>query len=64
VYHAAKEVARLEANRTPVWKVGFDEDGQLLGSTGDDGKLMLYRREPSGVWSRSAELALSRSTLG
>ena len=60
VVHISKEVARLDANRNPVWKVDFDEDGQLLGSTGDDGKLMLYRREPSGVWSRSAELALNR----
>jgi nucleoporin SEH1 len=62
VFHAAKEAARLDANRTPVWRVEFDEDGQLLGSTGDDGKLMLYRREPSGVWSKSAELALNRRT--
>jgi nucleoporin SEH1 len=61
VVHIAKEVSRLEANRTPVWKVEFDDDGQLLGSTGDDGKLILWRREPSGVWSRSAALALSRT---
>lgn len=61
VDHAVKEVSRLDANRTPVWKVEFDDDGQLLGSTGDDGRLMLWRREPSGVWSRSAELALNRS---
>ena len=61
INHAAKEVSRLEANRTPVWRVEFDDDGQLLGSTGDDGKLMLWRREPSGVWSKSSELALNRS---
>ena len=61
VLHLAKEVSRLEANRTPVWRVEFDDDGQLLGSTGDDGKLMLWRREPSGVWSKSAELAMNRS---
>jgi nucleoporin SEH1 len=59
--HSAKEVSKLDANRTPVWKVDFDDDGQLLGSTGDDGKLMLWRRQPSGVWSRSAELALNMS---
>lgn len=63
VVHVAKEVSRLEANRTPMWKVEFDDDGQLLGSTGDDGRLMLWRREPSGIWSKSAELALNRSTL-
>ncbi|KAG9247784.1 WD40-repeat-containing domain protein [Calycina marina] len=63
VVHAAKEVSKLDANRNPVWRVDFDEDGQLLGSTGDDGKLMLYRREPNGVWSRSAELALIRGPM-
>ena len=60
VAHVAKEVSKLET-RTPVWRVDFDDDGQLLGSTGDDGKLMLWRREPSGVWSRSAELALKKT---
>lgn len=63
VAHLAKEVSRLEANRTPVWRVEFDADGQLLGSTGDDGKLMLWRREPSGVWSKSSELAMTRSVV-
>jgi nucleoporin SEH1 len=61
ILHLAQEVSKLEANRTPVWRVDFDDDGQLLGSTGDDGKLMLWRREPSGVWSRSAELALKKT---
>ncbi|KAH7383703.1 WD40-repeat-containing domain protein [Cadophora sp. MPI-SDFR-AT-0126] len=63
VPHAAKEVSRLEANRNPVWRVEFDADGQLLGSTGDDGKLMLWRREPSGVWSKSSELAMTRTVV-
>ena len=61
ILHVAQEMSKLEANRTPVWRVDFDDDGQLLGSTGDDGKLMLWRREPSGVWSRSAELALRKT---
>ncbi|PBP28958.1 WD domain-containing protein [Diplocarpon rosae] len=60
VVHLAKEVSRLEANRSPVWRVEFDADGQLLGSTGDDGKLLLWRREPSGAWSKSSELAMTR----
>jgi len=63
VLHVAKEVSRLEANRNPVWRVEFDADGQLLGSTGDDGKLMLWRREPSGVWSKSSELAMTRTVV-
>ncbi|KAK6598557.1 WD domain-containing protein [Botrytis cinerea] len=61
VIHAVKEISRLEADRAPVWKVEFDADGQLLGSTGDDGKLMMWRREPTGLWSRSAELAMNRA---
>ncbi|KAL5316532.1 hypothetical protein ACEPPN_015581 [Leptodophora sp. 'Broadleaf-Isolate-01'] len=64
VLHVAKEVSRLEANRNPVWRVEFDADGQLLGSTGDDGKLMLWRREPSGSWSKSSELAMTRTVVG
>lgn len=61
VAHVAKEVSKLDNNRSPVWKVEFDDDGQLLGTTDDDGRLTLWRREPSGIWSRSAELGLSRS---
>jgi nucleoporin SEH1 len=61
VFHMAKEVSKLDACRTPVWKVEFDADGQLLGSTGDDGKLKFWRKEPSGVWSKSSELAMTRS---
>jgi nucleoporin SEH1 len=61
IAHVVREVTRLEANRTPVWRVEFDDDGQLLGSTGDDGKLMLYRRTPSGIWSKSADLAMNRA---
>ncbi|KAB8292190.1 hypothetical protein EYC80_007932 [Monilinia laxa] len=60
VIHSAKEISRLEAARAPVWKVEFDADGQLLGSTGDDGKLMMWRREPNGLWSKSAELGMNR----
>jgi len=61
--HAAKEVSKLDANRTPVWRVAFDADGHLLGSTGDDGKLFLWRREPSGAWSKSSELAMARTVI-
>jgi nucleoporin SEH1 len=64
VVHVVKEVAKLEANRTPVWTVDFDADGLLLGSTGDDGKLMLWRRQPNGNWCRSSELAMVRQVVG
>jgi nucleoporin SEH1 len=62
VPHVAKEVARLDAHRGAVWRARFDDDGQMLGTTGDDGKLMLWRRLPSGGWARSGELAMDRST--
>ncbi|ESZ90534.1 hypothetical protein SBOR_9083 [Sclerotinia borealis F-4128] len=61
VIHAAKEISKLVTDRAPVWKVEFDADGQVLGSTGDDGKLMMWRREPTGIWSKSGELAMNRA---
>ncbi|RDW79709.1 hypothetical protein BP6252_04347 [Coleophoma cylindrospora] len=63
VKHVVKEVSKLDAHRAPVWRVDFDDDGQLLGSTGDDGRVLLWRREPSGSWSKSSELAMNRSAL-
>jgi nucleoporin SEH1 len=45
--HAAQEVSRLDSHRTPVWRVGFDDDGQILGSTGDDGRMGCGRRAAS-----------------
>lgn len=63
VVHAVKEVSKLTADHTPVWRVRMDHDGQLIGSTGDDGKLVMWRREPSGVWSKSSELAMTRATI-
>ena len=60
ILHVAREVSKLDANRTPVWRVEFDTDGQLLGSTGDDGKLLLWRREPTGTWNKSSELAMTK----
>ncbi|KAH7626301.1 hypothetical protein B0T09DRAFT_314398 [Sordaria sp. MPI-SDFR-AT-0083] len=38
VRHVVTEVARLDSHRTPVWRVGFDDDGQILGSVGDEGE--------------------------
>ncbi len=31
IKHAAKEIAKLNAHQTPVWRVGFDDDGQNPG---------------------------------
>ncbi len=56
--HTVRELSRLDSHRTPVWKVGFDDDGQILGSVGDDGKLLCYRQTPDGSWAKSSELAM------
>lgn len=61
VAHLATEVSQLETNRTPVWRVEFDGDGKVLGSTGDDGTLTLWRSRPGGAWNRSAGLGMARS---
>ncbi|EJT78975.1 nuclear pore complex subunit [Gaeumannomyces tritici R3-111a-1] len=61
--HVVRELSRLETHRTPVWRVGFDDDGQILGSVGDDGKLMCYRQTPDGSWAKSSELAMVKMRM-
>ncbi|KAF4918497.1 Nucleoporin SEH1 [Colletotrichum viniferum] len=63
VKHIFKEIAKLDSHRTPVWRVGFDDDGQILASTGDDGKLVCYRQTPNGAWARSSELAMVKMRM-
>lgn len=63
VVHTHSEVARLDSHRTPVWRVDFDDDGQILGSTGDDGKLVFYRQTPQGTWARSSELSMLKTRM-
>ncbi|KAL7804623.1 WD40-repeat-containing domain protein [Trichoderma aethiopicum] len=63
IRHAAKEVSRLDSHRTPVWRVGFDDDGQILGSTGDDGRLLCYRQTPDGRWAKSSELVMMKTRM-
>jgi nucleoporin SEH1 len=60
IRHAVKEIAKLSAYQTPMWRVGFDDDGQILGSVGDDGKLICYRQAPDGSWAKSSELAMMK----
>jgi len=60
IAHTVKELSKLDSHRTPVWRVDFDDDGQILGSVGDDGKLMCYRQTPEGLWAKSSELAMMR----
>ncbi|TDZ22800.1 Nucleoporin SEH1 [Colletotrichum orbiculare MAFF 240422] len=63
VRHVFREVAKLDSHLTPVWRVGFDDDGQILASTGDDGKLVCYRQTPSGTWAKSSELAMVKTRM-
>ncbi|KAH8912898.1 WD domain-containing protein [Coniochaeta sp. PMI_546] len=63
IKHIVREISKLDSHRTPVWRVGFDDDGQILGSVGDDGKLMCYRQTPDGTWAKSAELAMMKMKM-
>ncbi|KAL2120386.1 hypothetical protein VTJ04DRAFT_4413 [Mycothermus thermophilus] len=63
VRHVATEISRLDCHRTPVWRVGFDDDGQILASVGDEGRLMCYRQKPDGTWAKSTELAMVRMKM-
>lgn len=63
VKHTYKEISRLDNDRTPIWRVGFDDDGQILGTTGDDGRLLCYRQTPDGSWAKSSELAMMKTRM-
>jgi nucleoporin SEH1 len=63
VQHVVKEVAKLDGHHGPVWRCKFDDDGQMLGTTGDDGKLLLWRRQPNGQWCLNGELAMKRGPV-
>jgi len=63
VKHVVTEISKLDAHRTPVWRVGFDDDGLIMGSVGDDGRLICYRQTPSGPWAKSSELAMIKTRM-
>ncbi|POR35596.1 Nucleoporin SEH1 [Tolypocladium paradoxum] len=63
VKHTSREISRLDSHRTPVWRIGFDDDGQILGSTGDDGRLLCYRQTPDGAWAKSSELVMMKTRM-
>lgn len=63
VKHTSREISRLDSHRTPVWRIGFDDDGQILGSTGDDGRLLCYRQTPDGAWAKSSELVMMKARM-
>lgn len=63
IKHTYREISKLDSNRTPIWRVGFDDDGQILGTTGDDGRLLCYRQTPDGSWAKSSELAMMKTRM-
>ncbi|RDA85590.1 hypothetical protein CP532_0899 [Ophiocordyceps camponoti-leonardi (nom. inval.)] len=63
VRHQMAEISRLDSHRTPVWRVAFDDDGQILGSTGDDGRLLCYRQAHDGSWAKSSELVMVKARM-
>ncbi|PHH74427.1 hypothetical protein CDD82_4943 [Ophiocordyceps australis] len=63
VRHSFTELSRLDNHRTPVWRIAFDDDGHVLGSTGDDGRLLCYRQTPDGTWAKSSELAMVKASM-
>ncbi|KAM7222674.1 WD40-repeat-containing domain protein [Rhypophila decipiens] len=63
VRHVVTELSKLDSHRTPVWRVGFDDDGRILGSVGDEGRLMCYRQTPDGSWAKSTELAMMKMRM-
>ena len=63
VRHTCTEISKLDSHRTPVWRVGFDDDGQILGTTGDDGRLLCHRQKPDGTWAKSSEMTIMRTRM-
>jgi nucleoporin SEH1 len=63
VAHTVAEVSRLDCHGAPVWRVAFNDDGQILGSAGDDGRLMLYRQRADETWAKSSELGLVKAHM-
>lgn len=61
IKHDVKKVGEFGDHRYGVWKVEFDYDGQLLTSTDDDGKVMFWRREPSGTWYKQGQMEMNMS---
>ena len=62
IEHTIRELSKLDTHRSPVWRVGFDDDGQILGSVGDEGKLVCFRQKPDGTWAKSSELGTAGRT--
>ncbi|KAI0828416.1 WD domain-containing protein [Hypoxylon sp. FL0890] len=63
IHHTVKVLSKLSTHHSPVWRVGFDDDGQILGSVGDEGRLTCYRQLPNGSWAKSSELGMMKARM-
>lgn len=63
IAHTVRPLSTLENHRTPMWRVGFDDDGQILGCVGDDGKLICFRQQADGRWAKSSEVGIMRMKM-
>lgn len=63
VPHNVSILSNLENHRSPMWRVGFDDDGQILGCVGDDGKLLCFRQNASGQWLKSSEIGVMKMKM-
>ncbi|ROW02168.1 hypothetical protein VSDG_02608 [Cytospora chrysosperma] len=63
ILHTMRYLSTLENHRTPMWRVGFDDDGQILGCVGDDGKLMCFRQQADGRWTKSSEIGITKMKM-
>lgn len=61
--HSISLLSSLENHRSPMWRVGFDDDGQILGCVGDDGKLLCFRQNPAGQWVKSSEIGITKMRM-
>lgn len=63
ILHMTTPLSTLESHRTPMWRVGFDDDGQILGCVGDDGKLICFRQQADGRWAKSSEVGITKMRM-
>lgn len=61
--HTISTLSNLENHRSPMWRVGFDDDGQILGCVGDDGKLLCFRQNSNGQWIKSSEVGVAKMRM-
>lgn len=55
IKHEWKQAALLSHDEAPVWKIRWIYDGSALASTGDDGKVHLWKQSLSGDYVDFAE---------